>query len=766
MESYRFMGKSFPWYDAREKALGKAIYAADIKLPGMLYGKLLRSPLPHARIVNLDISRATRLLGRDAIITAAELPNIRFGNFSNLVKDRTLLARDKVRHVGEPVAAVAAADESLAAEALELIKVEYEELPAIFDAQEAMKPEARLIHERIDSYQAAPGIIKYGNVCSFSRVKGGDLDNGWKKSERIFQDTFHTQMIHQGYIELVAAVASPDISGRTTLFSPIQTPSSHYAHLCQILDLPPEKLRFVPTKIGGSFGGKSTMDIDPFAVLLAQRTSKPVKIVIGREEEFISTGSRHPCTITLKTGVMKDGTLTAREARLIFDTGAYADFGPGVASEASQQVHGPYRIPHYKLDGYAVYTNKPGAGCCRAHGAPQPTFASESQMNIIAAELGIDPLELRLKNALTDGCRDVIGRPQNNLRLVDMLAAAKRWVNEKQQKPRPNRGIGLACGTWHTGGRASSATIKLNADGSVRLLVGTVDVSGSHVVLAQILAEELGISPEDVVIPDMDTDFSPYDAGSSGSRVICNLGNAVKAAASQARARLFDLAADKLEANPADLVTGDGCVQVKGSPEKRVSISELAAASYKHPDGPILVSGSACVSSPKHDPDKTEGLVFVSYNDMAFVIHALELEVDDKTGAIKIVDFAAFHDIGTALNPLGVEGQAQGGAIQALGFALDEEIIFSQGKPLNASFKDYRIPKAVESPRVATFLIEDNAGDGPYGAKGLGELPAIPTAPAVANALYDALKVRIKDLPLRAEKILTALNRSKLPTHP
>lgn len=759
---FRFLGKRFPWYDAKEKALGKAVYAADIRLPGMLCGKLLRSSLPHARLVNLDISRAVRLLDRDAIITAADLPDTRFGNFGNLVKDRTLLARDRVRHVGEPIAAVAAADESLAAEALALIKVEYDELPAIFDPREAMKPEAPLIHEQVESYQGAPGIIRYGNVCSFSRVKGGDLVAGWKKSERIFADTFQTQMIHQGYIEPVAAVASPDISGRITLYSPNQSPFSHHTQLCQILTLSPERLHFMPTKIGGSFGGKVTMDIDPFAILLAQRTSKPVKMVMGRNEEFITTGARHPSTITLKTGVTKDGTLIAREAALIFDTGAYADFGPGVASEASQQVHGPYRIPHYKLDGYALYTNKPGAGCCRAHGAPQPTFASESQMDIIAAELGIDPLEFRLKNALTDGCLDAVGRPQEKLRLMESLAAARRWVSEKKKQSRPNRGIGLACGAWHTGGRPSSATVKLNADGTVRLLVGTVDVTGSHMVLAQILAEELGISPDKVIIPEMDSDFSPYDAGSSGSRVICNLGNAVKAAASQARTRLLELAADILEANPADLVSSDGYVQVKGSPEKRIAIAELAAASYRQPDGPVLVSASSSIHSPKHDPDRTEGLVFISYRDMAFVIHGLEVEVDDMTGAIKVVDFAAFHDIGSALNPLGVEGQAEGGAIQALGFALDEEILFSQGRPLNASFKEYRIPKAVDAPPVATYLIEDNAGDGPYGAKGLGELPVIPTAPALANALYDALKIRIKELPLSAEKVLTALNRSKL----
>lgn len=758
MAEYSIVGQPTPWLDAGEKAAGKAVYAGDVVMPGMLHAKVLRSSIAHGKVLNIDYSRALKLPGVKAVVTAQDVPAIRFGNFNNMVKDRTLLARDKVRHIGEPIAAIAAEDEDLAREALDLIKVDYQELSPLFDPLEAMEPDSPLIHEEIDNYEAIPGIIKYGNVCALSVVKGGNVEIGFKEADFVFEDTFQTQSIHQGFIEPSACVAAVEPSGKVTVWTSGQGVFHVKAALCQVLGLASSQVRVICAKVGGSFGGKGQkMELKPLSVLLAQKTKRPVRMVMERKEEFVTTGARHPSFIFLKTGVKKDGTITARQARLVFDTGAYADFGPAVASESAQQIRGPYGISHYRFDSYAVYTNKPSRGCCRAHGAPQPTFAYESQMDIIATELKMDPIELRLKNGLKSGDTDSLGRELDHINLVETLSEAALWMKKKRQGLGPGRGLGMALGSWHTGGRASSAVIRLNEDGTVTALIGAPDVTGSNTIVAQIVAEELGVSLNQISISPIDSDVSPYDAGSSGSRVTYNLGNAIKGAAAEVKDKLINLASLLLEANPADLETKDGRVQVKGSPEKNISLAELSRISHHRRGGPILGSGSFMGIVKPYDPKRVEGLVFLSSSDQVIAVQAAEVEVDRETGDIKVAELATFHDIGFAINPMAVEGQAEGGAVQALGFALSEEILFEEGKPVNASLRDYGIPNPVDAPHVQAFLIQDKKGVGPYGAKGMGELPVIPTAAAIANAIADAIGVRIKELPITPEKVLRAI---------
>ena len=756
MEARKFVGKHFPWLDALPKVTGEARYVADIDLSGMVYGKLLRSPLAHARVLNVDLSGARRVPGVKAVVAAEDAPDIKFGNSGNLVKDRKLFARDKVRHLGEPIVAVAAIDEDIAAEALSLIKVEYQPLPAIFEPEKAVRPEAPLIHEEIEKYEAVPNLIKYGNVCSFSAVHHGELDPAFRESYLVCKDDFRTPMIHQGYMETLACIASVDQSGRVVLWTSTQCPFGMQALLAQVLCIPLARVRVICPPIGGAFGGKNTMDIAPYAALLALKARRPVRIVLGRDEEFLGTGARHPAAIELRTGVARDGTFLASEACMVFDTGAYADFGPAVSSQAVQQMFGPYNIPNLRFEARAVYTNKPSGGCCRSHGSAQPTFAFESQIDLIAQRLGIDPLELRMKNLIKKGEPDSLGRPMNNDSQSQIVQRAGEWIKEKRKRLKPNRGLGMALGMWHSGGRSSSTVVKLNEDASLTVLTGAGEVTGTSAALAQIAAEELGVGIDSIHLPPVDTDLSPFDVGSSGSRIVYNVGNALRQALASIKKKLFELASERLEANPADLEVRNGAVCVKGSPEKSISMQDLSRFSCRRKGGPIIAAGSHLEEPMPYDSSRTKGLVAMSARNRAFVAQAAEVEVDLDTGQVQVIEIASFHDIGVTINPMGAEGQAEGGALQGLGFALMEEMVFQQGKPLNPKLKDYHIPKAVDAPPVTAFFIEDGAGPGPFGAKGLGELPVIPTAAAIANAIDDAAKIRVRELPLCAEKVWKA----------
>lgn len=749
------VGKRVPKKEGTEKVIGQAKYGTDINLQGMLWGMILRSPYAHARILHLDISKAMRLVGIKAAVTAKDVLSKKFGF---IVEDQTPLAQEKVRFMGESVACVAAVDLDIAKEALQLIEVEYEELPALYDPLEAMNPDSPFIHEQIESYSANFPVIKYGNVCSHTMIWNGNGDRGLEKVDLIFEDTFTTQMIHQAQIEPHAALAYVEKDGKVTICTSTQGAFGLRAHIAKALSMPLNKIRVLPTTLGGSFGSKSFMRVEPYCILLSQRTGHPVKIEMSREEEFISCSPRHPCIIEVKTGVSKEGILLARKLRLIYDTGAFADFGPAVASEGAKQATGPYRIPDIQVDSFCVYTNKVSSGCCRSHGTPQPSFALESQMDIIARSLDMDPVEIRWKNLVKEGDISPGGQRWRNIAFRETLEKVFPLV--KKEKMGKNRGRGIACGYWYTGGRASSASIELCEDGSAFLLTGAVDATGSDTVLAQIVSEELGLPMEKVILSPIDTALSPYDAGSSGSRIVGCMGNAVKMAAEDVRNQMFQVAAESLEAHMEDLELKNERIYVKGFPERNLTIEEIAKITHHVKKGPIRGRGSFMGEPVPYDTEKVKGLFFDMGEDRCFVCQIAEVEIDEETGRITLLNLTSINDVGFAINPLNVEGQIQGGAFQGMGFALSEEIQFQKGRIINPAFSEYKLLPATDIPKVEAILVETGKGFGPYGAKGIGEPPNIPTAPAIANAICDALGIRIKNLPITPEKILRTLKGS------
>jgi CO/xanthine dehydrogenase Mo-binding subunit len=721
----------------------------------MLVGRILRIPLAHGRIVRIDTSKAMSLRGVKGIVTGADFPGSRYGM---LVKDQPPVARDKVRYIGERVAAVAAVDPETAQEAIGLIVVEYEELEPVFDPFEALKPDAPQIHEDVDRYSTTfDSIIKYHNVCSRSGVKRGDVEEGFAKADFIFEDTFTTPMVHQAYLEPHAAIAQVEPSGKVTVWTVTPAVFKFRDELAEVLGLPTNLVKVIGGPVGGSCGGKNDLRLEPICARLAQKSGSTVKMTMDREEEFSDGSPRHASVIHLKTGVMKDGHIIARQAYMVLDTGAYAEFGPAVASEAAKQISGPYRIPNMDIDSLCVYTNKVSCGCFRSHGTPQPTFAYESQMDIIASRLGIDPLEIRLKNAVVDGDPSATGEIYTGISLQENLRRAAAQVNWDNDKKAKNRGRGIACGQWRTGGRPTTIILKMDEHGKVTVTTGCIDVTSSNTVISQIVAQELGIELSDIQIIPVDTDNAPFDAGSSGTRTTHNVGGVARKAAAQMREQMLELAAEMLEANRDDFEIEKGSVFVKGAPERGLALAQVAKQAFRLNGGPAIVSMSTPGKYPQPDPDAIQGLCFGGAIEFIHPVQIAEVEVDTETGQVKVTGFVSAHDIGKAINPAGVAGQIDGGVAQGIGYALYEEISCQDGIILNPSGVRYLQPRSQDVPRVELILIEDKPGLGPYGAKGIAEAPIIPTAPAIANAIYDAIGVRIKSLPITPDKILEAL---------
>ena len=753
-ENFLHVGKRLPVHDIREKVTGTAQYTDDLKLPNMLFGKILRSPHPHARIEHIDTSEAEKLLGGTKYVaTSTDVPGYIPGN---ALKDMTLFAVDKVRFIGEPVAAVAAHTPELAAQALEGIKVSYLVLPAIFDPLEAMDENAALIHERLADYEGSRNVIRFGNVCSHTFVRRGDMEKGFREADHIFEDVFETQSIIQGQIEPHATIGLVHSSGRIEVWTPTTASFSLRQQIAELFGLHLNTVIVNPMTIGGSFGSKNTMRIEPYAIILSKKSGCPVKIVSSREEEFTCFNPRHATTIAIKTGVRQDGIITARKVRLIYDTGAYSDVGPMAAGEGAKQAVGPYKIPNVEVDSYCVYTNKMSAACCRAHGASQPTFAFESQMDIIARRLGMDPLELRLKNAVEEG----YSGPGGDLYLGVGMKEALLKVAEKidlKHKDGINRGKGIAVGNWYSGAGASGAVMKLNVDGTVSLSIGAPDATGTDIMAVQVAAEELGVSLDRIVMTSKNTEHSPYDTMSSGSRITHCIGQAVKNAATELKAKMLAAAAPLLDAYPEHLEFADGAIRVKQAPERQISLDKLAGSSHYRTHGQIIGSGTYFGKLSNFDRKALKGFFVDMGEDRTFVAQGAEVEVDTQTGNVRVVKLVSVNDVGFAINPPNAENQVFGGVHQGLGYALSEEIKLEAGKMINPSFRDYGILRAPDMPEMECHFVEKGDGPGPYGAKGLGEQPNVPTAAAVANAVFDAIGVRIKSLPLTPEKILHAL---------
>ncbi len=739
MTEHSVLGKSYPRVDALDKVTGSSQYADDVRLPGMLYCKVLKSARSHARIVRLDTSRAEALAGVRGVITAGDFPDVQFG--SGALKDKRIMGLDKVHYVGEPIAAVAAVDAVTAQEALELIEVEYEDLPGVVDSLEAVKPTAPVVHEDMPDFEGYTFALE-GNVCTLLDSDRGDVDEGFQNADYIFEDTFRSQGINQGFLEPMACVVSVDPSGRIHVWTSTQGPYQIRSQLAEVLDVPISRIRIIPMELGGGFGAKLRLCIEAFPAMLSLKTNRPVKMTATREEVFTLSGPRLPTTIYLKTGVMQDGTITAREAVSIFDMGAYLGAGP--ASGISHAV-GAYHVPNFRLRSYAVYTNKIWVGSYRASGVADMTFAIESHMDIVARKIGIDPLEFRLNNALEEGDANVNGArvPVNGLKETIRAVGERMGKVDSGGDGTIATGIGIATCEWRSGSGPSTASVSLNEDGTISILTGSVDISGTDTVLAQIGAETLGIEMEQVIIAKRDTDLAPYTQPSGGSRIIYSQGKAVQMAAQDAREKVLALAAERLQVSPDALECDGGRVYVQDNPPQGYSLAQVARMSLSSRSGPIMGTGS--LSSMPYAP--------------VFNTQGVEVKVDKETGQIRVTRLVQAQDVGTTINPMSVEGQIEGGAVQGIGRALTEDVVIDRndGHLLNPSFTTYLMPLAADMPQIENILIEVPTEDGPFGARAVAEPPGFGPPAAIANAVYDAIGVRIKDLPITPEKILAAL---------
>ena len=734
MAERAILGQNYPRVDAADKVSGRSQYASDIYLPGMLLCKVLKSPHPHARIVQIDTSRAERLPGVRAVITGQDVPDVRFGN--GAIKDKRILARDKVRYIGEPVAAVAAVDEITAEEALALIDATYEVLPAITDPIAALRPEAPLVHEELPTYEGYKPNMQ-GNICTILAADRGDVDAAFAQADHVFEDTFRSQGINQGYLEAMACVAQADPSGRINIWTSTQAPYQIRATLAAVIEQPLARIRVIPMEMGGGFGAKLRLCVEAYPALLSLRTGKPVKLIATREETFTLSGFRLPTIVYIRTGVMRDGSIVARESISIFDMGAH--LGAGVQSGVSHTL-GPYNIPNYRMRSYAVYTNKIWAGSYRASGVADVTFAVESHTDIIARRLGLDSWDFRKQNAFHAGDRALQGGtiPPNGLH--ETMDAVKQHMHWPQTSA-PGIGVGLAMCQWRSGSGPSTASISIHDDGTVSVLTGSVDISGTDTVLAQIAAETLGVKFEDVVIAKRDTDLAPFTGPSGGSRIIYSQGKVVQMAAADARDKLLALASEHLDVQPGMLTCAAGRVYVTETPERGVTLAHLARLSLSAASGPIV--GNAALSTMPYAP--------------IFSTQAAEVQVDKATGKVRVQRFVQAQDIGLAINPMAVEGQIDGGVVQGIGRALTEEVVIDDGHIRNPSLTTYLMPMAADLPSIENILVQVPSDEGPFGARAVAEPPGFGPPAAIANAIEDAVGVRLKDLPLSAERLLQAL---------
>jgi len=750
MSEFYAVGKSATRIDALSKVTGEAVYTADVMLPGMLYGMAKRSPYPHARIARINTRRAEAFPGVKAVITAQDVPDILLGL---KMRDLPILARHEVRFVGEKVAAVAAVDEETAREALDLIDVEYEQLPSLTDVKEAMKDESILVHDNLHTYAGLPQPVKNTNIFLHETYTKGDAAQGFAQADLIFEQTFTTPEVHQAYMETHAAMVDIAADGAITVWSSDKVPFRVRSLMAEIIGVPITRVRVIPSFVGGDFGGKGMIFDEPLCYYLARKAGRPVKMVMSRQEEFLAASPRHASIIRLKAGVKKSGELVAWEANAIYDSGAYAGYKPQVGLGGTKKLGGTYRIPHVCIDGYYVYTHTLPCGHCRAPGDPQASFAVESFMDMIATGLKIDPFQLRWQNALVEGDLSPTGEAWKGINLKEVMDVAVKASGWGKPKSNQHYGVGIACAERPTGTGESSAVVIVNGDGSVNIISGSSDPgTGARTVLCQIAGEVLKVPMEQITINLVDTDSAPYDQGAGGGRTTFVAGQSVYRAAHEVKKELV-ASAGKLLKCPAEqaqelIDVRDGFLFLKSDPGKKVSYSQAVKGVKKSQ----IMAEETFASS--------------EMEDTCFATHIAEVQVDPERGYVEVKRVTAAHDIGFAINPAAAEGQIEGGIVQGVGFALLEEMQRDGGKVANPTLADYKLCTSREAPEIVTLMIEGAPGAGPFHAKSIGELPSCPIAPAVANAVFDAIGVRITDLPITGEKIVKALKESGLSAGP
>lgn len=728
------------------KVTGEARFTADILLPGMIWGKVLRSPLPHAKIVSIDTREAEQMPGILAVLTAKDLPDLLTGR---LVYDMPVLAIDRVRFIGEKVAVVAAEDPDMAEDALASIDVEYEEMPAVFDAHEAMNPEAPLLHPDYRSYAHAPEkfFSDIPNVHSHVTWELGDIDKGFALAKQVFEHTFNTPAVHQGYIEPHASVVAIDPDGRVNVWLSNKMPVRARELLADVIELPEERIVVHLAQIGADFGGKGSLMDAPLCYHLAKRTGRPVKMVMTYTEELMAGNPRHPTSIFLRTGVTEEGQIVARQAKVVFNSGAYAAFKPVpfVNIPGAKDAAGVYGTPHIRIDAYSVYANCVPSGHFRAPGDLQVNFAVESSMDMIAEDLGLDRLEFRKQNLLKDGDW-VPGGPQlEEVRVAETLAAAVKASSWNQPKSQPNRGLGLAVSHRLIGTGEANTQLTLKEDGTIQVLTPVPEVgTGAHTILQQIVAETLFL-PLDQVRVETASDIFKTDSGSGASRVTYVGGQVVQQAAGELMKLILAAGAKGLGCAENEVVFEGGRV-VRSDSDGSLSLVEVAKLGG---DGKSALRVKKLLNLSEGPPMTT------------FTAQVVELEVDPETGQIRLLDVVTAHDVGTIINPLGHQGQIEGGLLQGVGFGLLEELRIEDGQVSTLNLGDYKLPNIRDIPPLTTVLVEEELGPAPFHGKAIGESSITPTGAAIANAVYDAVGVRFHDLPINAEKVYWALQQHK-----
>jgi len=769
-----YVGEETDRIDAFEKVTGTATYTADIRLQGMLYTKLLKSPHAHARIVKIDTSEAEKLPGVRAVLTGEDIP-YQFGIY---MTDKYMLARDKVRHVGEPVVAVAADTEEIAEQAAELIKVEYEELPAVFDPRETIKKGAPLVHENLHEYLHAPFVFPkpHTNIANHFKVRKGDVKRGFEEADVVVENEFNQPQVQNVQMESHVSIGQWLPNGQINIWTSAQSPFAVRHLLSAGLKVPIHKINVQVPYLGGGFGGKAGLHWEPLVVLLSKKAGgRPVKLMMSREEEFNTAAVRQGLYARIKTGVKRDGKITAMEIEYIWDSGAYADYGVNIGRAAGYSCTGPYEVPNIKADSLTVYTNHPYGTAYRGFGHVPFHWATERQMDLVAREIGMDPVEFRMKNAALPGSITVTGEKlREDAGRVDecIKAVAKElgWGKKGKQKGTKIRGKGIAA-LWKAPAMpaytSSSAILKLNEDGTATLSISLTEMGqGTATAFAQMVAEGLQIPFEKVkVVNRQITDYSPYTWQTVASRGAFMDGNAVLSAIESAKERIKDTAAELLGAPEDELAIADEKVFVKGNPGKSLPLGSIATCgvlpSGSGIKGPILGYGYYTAEGLTNlDPETGQGLPALMWT---FGAQGAEVEVDTETGDVRLLKVVTALDLGKALNPKLVKGQIYGGVVQGLGTALMEEFIYNEkGVLLNNNLTDYKIFRAPDIPeKFVPILIENPQHNAPYGARGIGEHPTISIGPAVGNAIYDAIGVDLYDLPMSREKVWRALRRKE-----
>ena len=774
MTPFSVVGKSVLRRDARAKVLGREEYCVDIKLPGMLHAKVLGSPYPHAKIVSIDVSAAEKLPGVRCVVTGKEAPQKLTG--TGTVRDMPLLARGVVRCAGEPVAAAAATTLEAAEEAVERIKVEYEELPAIFDVETAAGTNPTVIvHPDFSSYRKSISLERLcperPNVCTHIKIYKGDVDQGFKESELIVENRYVAPSIQHCALEPHAAIVRPEPDGGLTLFTGKQGISRAKEDIAAMFGIEPYKIRVKQQYVGGAFGGKATI-YELIPALLALKCGRPVKWVMTREEVFVLGGPRQGMVLNIKDGFKNDGTLVARQMEVFVDGGAYAEASPGVTQNCSSVAVCMYRVPHLKWNSFAVYTNTPKRRGMRGYGVNEVTFAIESNMDIAAAKLGIDAVELRRKNLLHEGEAMANGEISHSNAAAECLDQICQSINLTQKSPPEGpwrKGKGVALGNKYSSpGSHYGAKIVVTDNERVVVYHGADAIGqGVNTVIAQIAAEEFGISPDGVDIVFSDTAMTPYFGhGSTSSRTTFNLGNAVRRACAAARREIFDRAGARLEAPPEIMALDKMEVYIARHPEKKIRVRDLFTA---HDAGEIVGTAdykTDCIPDDPRtgqlDPNLArQGKRFMAF--YAYTAKGVEVAVNTETGEVKMLRCHGAIDLGKAINPMSCEQQSEGGMAMGIGSALYEETLMENGRILNSSFTDYRVPLATQMPlnqNMKSILVESAPHkDGPFGAKGFAEGVVTGMEPAIANAVYNAVGVRIKELPITPEKVLKALRQ-------